>query len=153
MRAAELLFVALALGCASTPRDEVRPEDLRLPPLGGSEAAAPVEAPPSRLTRAELEGTVRAGMGAFLSGVRVSPAFERGRFLGWRLDGARHLHRWNRAGMDLRAGDVITRINGGALERPADALAVFGALRGAAELRLEVVRDGRARTLRLAVED
>lgn len=148
---AELLAIALSLGCASTQRDVISPDEVRLPERGAAERVAELETAPTRLTRAELEGAVRAGMGAFLTNVRVSPAFERGRFVGWRLDGARHLRRWNRAGMDLRAGDVVTRVNGGALERPDDALAVFGALRSAAELRVEVLRDGRALTLRLPV--
>lgn len=142
-----LVFAA----CASGPRDEIRPEELRLGSSGAARVEPPAEAPP-RLTRAELEGTVRAGLGAFLAGVTVSPALSRGRFIGWRLDRAQHLGRWQRAGMDLRAGDVVTRVNGGALERPDDALAVFAALRDATSLTLEVLRDGVPLTLRLPVE-
>ena len=83
----------------------------------------------------------------------VSPALSNGRFVGWRLDRARYLHRWNRAGLDLREGDVVTRVNGGGVERPDDALAVFAALRTATELRVEVIRAGQPLTLRLAVAD
>ncbi|MFO0626246.1 MAG: hypothetical protein U0325_11580 [Polyangiales bacterium] len=152
MRARDLAVVVLA-GCASAPRDEIRPEDLRLAPPGGERPAAVLAEPAPRLTRAELDGTVRAGLGAFLANVAVSPALSGGRFVGWRLDRARNLVRWNRAGLDLRVGDVVTRVNGGALERPDDALAVFAALATATELRVEVIRAGQPLTLRLAVAD
>jgi S1-C subfamily serine protease len=153
LRARELAVGILLAGCASAPRDEIRPEDLRLDPPGGERAVVTVAEAPARLTRAELEGSVRAGLGAFLANVVVSPALSNGRFVGWRLDRARYLHRWNRAGLDLREGDVVTRVNGGGLERPDDALAVFAALRTATELRVEVIRAGQPLTLRLAVAD
>lgn len=153
MRVSDLALLCALTGCAAAPPPEDRPEDLRLPSLSGSERPAVLDDGPARLTRSELDGTVRAGLGAFLSRVRVEPAFNRGRFVGWRLDGARHLARWNRAGMPLRRGDVIVRVNGGSLERPDDALAVFAALRGAHALTVEVLRDGRALSLRLDVAE
>lgn len=138
-------------GCAREAADEIRAEDVRLPArASGGEAPAPDA--PARLTRAVLDEAVRAGLGAFLSAVSVTPSFARGRFAGWRVDDARHLARWNAAGMSLRRGDVVTAVNGASLERPDDALTLFNALRGAGELRVDVLRAGAPITLRVAVE-
>ena len=77
MRARDLAVIVLA-GCASAPRDEIRPEDLRLDPPGGERPAETVAEAPARLTRAELEGSVRAGLGAFLANVVALGATEPG---------------------------------------------------------------------------
>ena len=152
MRARDALAFALLAGCASAPRDDIRPEDLRLEASGAERLAGASEAS-ARLSRAELEGTVRAGLGAFLANVTVSPALSRGRFVGWRIERARNLVRWTRAGLGIHMGDVVTRVNGGALERPDEALAVFNALREAAELRVELLREGQPLTITLPVRD
>jgi len=154
VRPAELALIAALGACGRAQAEDVRAEDIPLPQTSGSEAVAvaPPDASPARLTRAGLDDTVRAGLGAFLATLEVSPTFARGRFVGWRLDAARDLSRWNRAGMALQRGDVVTAVNGGSLERPDDALAIFNALRGAAELRVDIVRAGQPLTLRLAVE-
>lgn len=152
MRVADLLLLCALAGCARAEAESVRAEEVPLPRASGGELAATPPTPPSRLTRAGLDEVVREGIGAFLATLEVSPAFSRGRFVGWRLDRARHLARWNAAGMTLSRGDVVTAVNGGSLERPDDALAVFNALRGAAELRVDLLRDGRPMTLRVAVE-
>lgn len=150
MRRAELLACLMLAACARTQAEDVRADDIALPRAAGAEAPVPIA--PARLTRAGLDEAVREGMGAFLATVEVSPSFARGRFVGWRIDAARDLARWNAAGMTLARGDVVTAVNGGSLERPDDALTVFNALRGAAELRVDVLRDGRPMTLRVAVE-
>lgn len=151
MRRAELALCLALSACGRAQAEEVSAEEIPLGRSSGAEAPAAPSAP-SRLTRAGLDEAVRAGMGAFLATVTVSPSFARGRFVGWRIDGARDLARWNTAGMALQRGDVVTAVNGGSLERPDDALTVFHALRGAAELRVDVLRDGRPMTLRVAVE-
>lgn len=152
MRGVEGLALCLLGACAREAAEVVRAEDLPGPAVTSGSAAVSAVPQPARLTRAVLDEAVRAGLGNFLATVQVSPAFARGRFAGWRLDGARNLPRWHAAGLDLRVGDVVTAVNGGPLERPDEALAVFNALRGAGELRVEVVRAQRPLTLRVAVE-
>lgn len=160
MRWAELA----ALGCAvvlvhcagSRPRLD-DPSELRLGQLEPRETVTeaalqrPSDESPAVLTRAVLTRAVHNGFGTFLSTVTVSPVLSHGRFVGFRLDHARHLTRWNTAGMALRTGDIVTRVNGRSVERPDDALAVFEGLTTATELRVEVLRDGSPRELHLAV--
>lgn len=157
MRRAEgvVLLGFLSAHCAGArPRVE-DPSEIPAAPSTTSAARAQAEAPdegPSALTRAVLAEAVRGGFGSFLSAVTVSPVLRGGRFVGFRLDEARHLRRWNAAGLPLRAGDVVTRVNGRSIERPGDALAVFQGLIAATEIRVEVLRDGAPQELRLAVQ-
>lgn len=109
------------------------------------------EAPAGPLTRSLLRRSVSEGIGAFLSGVDLSPALARGRFVGFRIDRARGLRRWNAAGVDLRVGDVVTRVQGGVIERPEQAQAVFQSLADAPEIVVEVLRAGAPVTVRVAV--
>ena len=55
--------------------------------------------------------------------------------------------------LDLKPGDVVTRVNGHSIERPEQALKVWNGLRVASELFVEYERDGRARSLRWAIVD
>ncbi|MBI5513353.1 MAG: hypothetical protein HY909_06260 [Deltaproteobacteria bacterium] len=128
---------------------EVRPEELAVrntPTAAVTPQATPEEAAP-RLTRGALEALIREGFGAFLARVEVSPVVARGRFVGWRLEHARDLGRWQRAGWDVRAGDVIVRVNQRTLEHPEEALAVFQSLPRSPTLRVELLREGEARSL------
>jgi type II secretory pathway component PulC len=115
-------------------------------------APAPVEdTTPAVLTRQVLADAAAQGLGHFLSEVDVSPVLEGGRFVGFRLNSARNLRRWRRAGADLRPGDVVTRINDQPIDRPERALGCLAALRDASELRIDLVRRGEAMQVRLAV--
>ncbi len=159
MRRAEgvMLLAFLSAHCAGARPGVEDPSEIPAAPTTGSagSAASGGEAQdegPSTLTRAVLSEAVRGGFGAFLSAVTVSPVLRSGRFVGFRLDEARHLRRWNAAGLPLRAGDVVTRVNGRSIERPGDALAVFQGLMAATEIRVEVLRDGAPQELRLAVQ-
>ena len=49
------------------------------------------------------------------------------------------------AGVDLKPGDVVTRVNGMPIEHPEEALEAFNSLEVASELRVAYERDGRAR--------
>src|SRR5438067_1322839 len=111
--------------------------------------AAPPDAalPPAVIPRAELVRVLDAGPGAFLQHVDTQPRFVAGRFHGWRLvtffpGDARF------AAGPLRAGDVVTRVNGRVLERPEQLMQVWQALRSGKELTVEVERSGAPRTLR-----
>ena len=94
---------------------------------------------------------MQAGIGAFLANVDLSPVLVRGRFIGFRLDHARGLRRWNAAGLDVRTGDVVTRVNGSPIERPEQAQAAFLSLAEASEVVIDVVRAGSPVTVRAAV--
>ncbi|MBK6695640.1 MAG: hypothetical protein IPG50_26030 [Myxococcales bacterium] len=134
-------------------------------PVARGSAQSPTAAPPVAtevssaaaprfLRRDDVRRTVRDGLGAFLQRVELTeqPAFERGRFKGFRV--ARLVGDpsfW--AGVDLQPGDVLLSINGTSIERPEHALAVFHGLETAPELRVIVERNGQPRELRYPIED
>jgi hypothetical protein len=165
-----VLLTAALLGCAAAPPP---------PPAGAPTAAAPsaaapdpasspppappqaASAPPAavscaardgagRVKRSALVRTLDLGLGTWLKGVNVDPVKEKGKFRGWLV---RSLHPgdpcW--ADVDLRAGDVVSRVNGRPIERPEQAHAVWTALRTAKEIVVDYTRSGTARTLRLEV--
>lgn len=108
---------------------------------------------PRLLTRADVERLLADGLGSFLSRVDVSPVVVRGRFVGFRLDGARDLETWRAAGVDLRVGDVIVRVNGIRVERPEQALWAFERLRIVSAVEVQLLREGTLLTLRSPIVD
>jgi hypothetical protein len=105
-----------------------------------------------RLRRSALKRTIDGGLGRWLQTVSVDPLLARGHFKGWiirSLDPGDDCY----AGVDLHAGDVVTRINGRGLEHPEEALAVWTAVPASPELVIDFVRDGHARTMRFGIVD
>jgi type II secretory pathway component PulC len=97
-----------------------------------------------------LTRTLDAGLGAWLGQVDVEPKVIRGRFQGWLIH-AVHASDPCWADVDLRAGDVVSRVNHRSIERPEQAQAVWSALRRAREISVDFVRAGRSRTLTFAI--
>ena len=102
--------------------------------------------------RSALKRTVDAGLGRWLQTVSVDPLLARGRFRGWIIrsfnsDDACY------AGVDLRAGDVVTRVNGRGVEHPEEALEVWTKLPTSSELVIDFLRDGEARKVRFGIVD
>jgi S1-C subfamily serine protease len=167
LRAACWFAAALApllAGCADAP---ARRPDERLIAEPPPPAAAPVqlassgEAPvaaasaaPGQIRRAEFERVLAQSPAILLRSLDPEPAFElspRGRrFLGWRLrsffpDDPRF------AAAALRAGDVVTRVNGKNVERPEQFIEVWQAAKAKNDLTVEILRDGKSRTVRWAI--
>ena len=102
------------------------------------------------MSRQELVHLLGAGPGAFFAHVEIEAALDEGRFVGWRLaDLPGQRPRW----LDLRTGDVVTAVNGLAVERPDDALRIWETLQVASEVHIEYRRQGEARRLRIPVHD
>jgi len=156
--------MVLVVGCAgapetrgggSTPAEEMT--DVALPAPAPPPPAAPVASCEARigadqLRRSAVKRTVDAGLGRWLQTVSVDPLVARGRFKGWII---RSLNPRDvcYAGVDLRAGDVVTRVNGRGIEHPEEALEVWTALPASPELVIDFTRDGRARTMRFGIVD
>jgi hypothetical protein len=104
------------------------------------------------LRRSALKRTVDAGLGRWLQTVSVDPLLARGRFRGWII---RSLNSEDAcfAGVDLRAGDVVTRVNGRGVEHPEEALEVWTRLPTSSELVIDFLRDGQARKVRFGIVD
>ena len=148
------LFVLVSIaGCASSTQGAAGPQSATVanPTVVAAVAAeAPVATvavvapsrPPGPLTRGEIEGLVRGGLGVLLGRVEVTPVMSAGRFVGFRLDAAQDLDAWHAAGADIRLGDVIVRVNGVRVERPEQAQWAFERLRIAQAIEVDVLRGG-----------
>src|SRR4029077_3608455 len=84
---------------------------------------APENAAERTLTRAAVHAAVSQGLGAFLQHVDFDeqPVLVGGKFHGFRVTALRDPSFWR--GVDLKPGDVVTRLNGMPIERPEQAQA------------------------------
>jgi type II secretory pathway component PulC len=155
MRTLVRLVGALAVAlcqCASgppvTPRPATTPDTKPAPP---PVAAAP--APEHRLKRSAVHAAIGQGLGSFLQHVDLDDAPVRvgGHFRGFRVAGLRDPQFW--AGVDLKPGDVVTRVNGFPIERPEQAQTAFESLEVASELRVSYERNGEPRELVYPIVD
>jgi type II secretory pathway component PulC len=118
--------------------------------------AAPAAAsalPDHALRRTAVVATLNGGLGLFLQKVVVDdqPVMKNGRFYGFRVTALQDPPFWS--GVDLRPGDVVTRVNGMPIEHPEEALEAFRSLGVASELRVAYERDGQPRELRFSIVD
>lgn len=121
------------------------------PPVEVDAGPSPLEVPtraPGPLTRAEVRALIAAGLGHVLARVELEPVLRGRDFVGFRVVDARDFAAWRSAGADLRAGDVIVRVNGVRIERPEHALWAFQRLNVATEVVVELLREGVPVTLR-----
>jgi S1-C subfamily serine protease len=145
------------LACASSPYPSVNEP---LPPpdpasvSGGGAAKAEHPSASTRaailtgtLQRADVERVVDAGLGRFLGNVAIEPSLSAGKFKGWSIVGFEPA--W--AGIDLRPGDVVTKVNGMAIEREVEAFDAFQAVRQAPTLQISYLRQNQPRTLRFTI--
>jgi type II secretory pathway component PulC len=144
-------FFLLAAACGeSTPQ----PKTAQSPaPVAKdtSEAEAPAAPRPiTSLKRAEVKETIAKGLGAFLQNVTVEdwPVMHDGKFHGFKIRTINTA--W---GIDLKPGDVVTRVNGIVPEHPEEADAALRSLAKAPALKVDFERDGKAKTLELPIVD
>lgn len=168
-----LVFALLVAGCATTQSPAQRGAESAGDPVTEMHTDPSTDNPPKRKTpsppsappssqlgpsapgtirRSELATVLDKSPGYFLQHVQTEPRFAAGRFHGWRLvsffPGDTRF-----AGVDLQAGDVVTRINGRAIEQPEQFMTVWTELRSSKELVVDVERDGAPRTLRWIIAD
>ena len=139
-----LALVLTACGGSATP-----------PPAKSAATATDIPAPSApkpitALKRADVRGAITQGLGVFLQNVSVDdyPVMQNGKFYGFKI---KELNpEWS---VDLRPGDVVTRINGVVPERPDDADSAFRSLDKATALKVDFEREGKPRTLELPIVD
>lgn len=149
------------IGAGASADDESTGDD-----SDGEQAGSAVAAPPPVATavcearvgargirRSALKRTLSSGLGNWLRGVEVEPRVERGQFRGWLVQRVYEGDPcW--ADVDLKAGDIVTRVNRRPIERPEQAHAVWSSLKDARDIVVDYERAGRSRTLRFdVVED
>jgi type II secretory pathway component PulC len=151
MRAAiGLVGFCLACGSPAVPPPKVAPAEAAatLPPVQND-----MPAPAGTLRRSEIREALSAGLGAFLQYVSFDvdhPVFRDHRFVGFRITELKGAG-WH--GIDLKPGDVVTAVNGFPIEHPEQAQQAFLSLAVASELRVDYERDGKPRSMRLAISD
>lgn len=119
------------------------------PKAATAEPPAPSEpGPKESVSRSTVDAALKAGLGQFLAHVEVEALVEKGKFVGWKIVELRG-DMW--AGVDLKPGDVVTRVNGFKIERDHEANAAFKSLAVASEIRVNVVREGKPVEIRFSI--
>jgi type II secretory pathway component PulC len=101
------------------------------------------------LQRADVERVIDGGLGRFLAQVAIEPALSAGKFTGWSIVSLQPPELWR--AVDLKPGDIVTRINGMPIEREVEAYEAFQAVRQAPTLEVSYLRQGQPRTLRYTI--
>ncbi|MBI2395888.1 MAG: hypothetical protein HYV09_40365 [Deltaproteobacteria bacterium] len=139
------LFVSFVAACGATPAPPP-PVAPKAEPAPAPVAAEP--APKDAVRRSVVDAAIKSGLGKFLANLDVEAQLEKGKFVGWKIVELRGAM-WE--GVDLRPGDVVTRVNGFKIERDHEANAAFKSLAVASEIRVTVLRDGHASEIRFAI--
>jgi general secretion pathway protein C len=137
--------------------------DLRVASTGSTLPAAPPsapatppapehgeDAPPRVMDRAEVQRRLGTEIPRILAETAVRPVTKDGRVVGLRLTRVPAGTLLTEAG--LRAGDVLTRINGTEIDGMATLIGLWPRLQGATDLRAEVLRDGRPFSISLSLK-
>lgn len=142
------LFLCVALAaCGGSSKAAEAP-----PPAKVAEApTTPSEPQPKdKVARASVDAALKAGLGRFLGNLEVEAQLDKGKFVGWRIVELRG-EMWS--GVDLKPGDVVTRVNGFKIEREHEANTAFKSLAVASEIRVSVLRGGQPLEIRFAIVD
>jgi S1-C subfamily serine protease len=120
--------------------------DSPAPALPDTQTASAASRPvPSTIARADVERVVDRGFGRFLGHLDVQASVTAGKFTGWTIVALQPPELWS--DVDLRPGDVVTRVNGMPIEREMQAYEAFQAVRSADKLEVAYLRHGQPRTL------
>ncbi len=128
-------------------------EVLRLPREGqgpGDSAAGvftPSPQPGSASGQPNVQELVAQNAAGFLEVVRPQPFMPNGQLKGYRIYPGPNRQQF--ASLGLRAGDLVTEINGIALNNPAQGMEVFRSLGDAPQVTVTVERDGQPQVLSL----
>ncbi|WP_241505966.1 type II secretion system protein GspC [Parahaliea mediterranea] len=120
-------------------------------------AAQPVAAEPRRVEAGAEAGELATGYRAQLyqnpeslaSLVRISAVREGGQLQGYRIMPGQDAAQFSQLG--FRPGDLVTAVNGIALDNPANTMQLYQAMRTAQEAVFELQRDGQALTVSVAL--
>jgi hypothetical protein len=134
--------LVLALGSAACS-SSARPPASAAPTPAARVALPPPGAPPGHLVRADVDHVlVTQGPPWVLRRVLSEEVIRAdGKFAGWRLVGLPE--EWR--DIDLKPGDVVTRVNGLPLETPDEAWEAWKSVGRSPELKITLMRDGAAR--------
>jgi len=143
-----VISLGLVVGCAE--QEAVRPATAAntkaAAPAPSAQEAAP-SVPPGHLARREVEHVLRQGPPWLLRRILPEEVIREGKFVGWRMLSLPE--DWK---VDLKTGDIVTRVNGLAIERPDDLWAAWMQMQSAVELRVSIEREGQPRELVMPID-
>ena len=145
MRGSSLVLLGfLGAGCAEAKPPSVTPRAAvaAIPPPA---RATPRHPPEGALFRADVNALIERGFPQFLQRVEVEPRLVDGQFRGWSIVNLNPSEFWN--GVDLKPGDIVTRVNEKPIERETEAFDVFESLKNSDSLRVAFQRNGQSRVL------
>jgi S1-C subfamily serine protease len=144
MRGVALVLLGLVAGCGADP---VVPVQAPKPVAAKPVAAAPVlpQPPKGALFRSDVNALIDRGFPDFLQRVDVEPRLVDGQFRGWSIVNLNPADFWS--GVDLKPGDIVTRVNDLPIERETEAFDAFESLKQSDGLRVAFQRDGQNRVL------
>jgi type II secretory pathway component PulC len=139
-----------ALACGGAPPAKSTQTSPTPQATAPTTTAAAVVPRTTSLKRSQVKQTIGKGLGYFLQNVTVEdyPAMKANKFYGWKLRSVNA-----ELGVDLRPGDVVTRVNGMAIEHPEEADAAMRSLEKAPALRVDFERDGKPQSLELPITE
>jgi general secretion pathway protein C len=122
-----------------------RLETLRLPKETSASAATrtgPMQAPPPPAPSSDdsLREAISNNASKLTDIMRVTPQLDGGQMVGFRINPGRDRATFDALG--LKAGDIVTDINGTALDDPSKGLKVYDALGETTQANVTVIRDG-----------
>jgi len=162
---AVVLCACATAGEGSRPQVPELPIDDAASPALASEApearvSPPAETPaprtcdmfvkPGVVRRAALIRLLDAGLPRWLQGVEGDRALANHRFQGWLVKSIYPDDPCYKD-LDLRAGDVVQKVNGKSIERPEHAFDVAESLRTAPTLTVDYLRNGKPRQLSMEI--
>lgn len=146
------LAVVAALGCAAAETPPAETPGKQATTGAPKASAAPTASPgdnaaPGHLARPMVERVLRQGPPWLLAQIVPEEVIRDGRFVGWRLLSLPAS--WN---IDLKPGDVVTKVNGLSIETPDDFWAAWMQMQSAVELRVAYERGGKSLELVMPID-
>lgn len=145
MRGSLLVLLGLLAGCGAAPAEPPAAPKTAAKPAQVAQAPAAPRPPKGALFREDVNAVIDGGFPQFLQRVDVEPRLVEGQFRGWSIVNLSPRDFWS--GVDLRPGDIVTRVNDLPIERETEAFDVFESLKQADTLRVAFQRDGQSRLL------
>jgi len=143
MRGTSLVLLGLLVGCGAAEAPPVAPKPVAKAPAAQKNLAA--RPPQGALFREDVNALIDRGFPEFLQRVDVEPRLVDGQFRGWSIVNLNPSDFWS--GVDLKPGDIVTRVNDLPIERETEAFDAFESLKQSDALRVAFQRDGQTRLL------
>lgn len=145
MRGLSWVLLTMLVGCGAAPAVPPAAPKVAAKPAQVAKAPEAPRPPKGALFREDVNAVVDRGFPLFLQRVEVEPRLVDGQFRGWSIVNLSPRDFWT--GVDLKPGDIVTRVNDLPIERETEAFDVFESLKQADTLRVAFQRDGQSRVL------